>query len=329
MKHLFRYSLLTLVLYSAAIFAAQCSVSNATLALHTNNDMSRFQPTSTIAPAFGNFGLGTQKRTPKKLPTSYSNNKDVGQTMLDHAAFLTFCDVKKHMPIIRDHIDERLGVNKDSWFRPFIGSYQSTVQAARLNSQEAVKELKIIDSLVSNVCYPGLFYRKLEEGHWYFNWLINGVIKNEAQELYKVQGSTIDDMWNEERRISDLSIGLSRFIMTRAKDLYSRWIHASHCDGYSPCRSLVALCREAFYNSKNSVEELIKLRDSQAMKELHIKMCASKRTCLGNSRTVESQFNDLNENIEKQLQKLAPGKDEKDKDNAVGFLIMLAAAMLL
>jgi len=155
---------------------------------------------------------------------------------------------------------------------------------------------------------------------------LQAVIKKEAEKFHQVRGSTIDYMRDEERRIADLSTDLSRFINDRAKCLYSRWIHISHSDEYSPCRPLVLLCFQAFENSRYSVEELIKLRDSQAMSKLHIKMSETKRACLASSRTVEYLFNNLHDEIEKRLHELTSEKDESDEEGVFG--LMLLAALL-
>jgi len=272
---------------------------------HDTNQLRLYSITPAAVPIDLHHGTKTHKS--KKISMSLLPNNDVGQTILDDAVYRTACDIKRHMPAIRDYIDESLGIRKDSWFRPIIDAYHSTIKAWNLNDQEKIQGLKTIDCLVSDICYPGLFYQELKERHLYFSLLIDSVINHEANKFYLVKGSTIDNIRNENRTIANLSTALSRFINMQAENVYRSWNNIYENTSCSPCGSLlVELCHRAFRNSQYNVAELIQLRDSHAMKELHKKMSASKNVYV--SLTPKKLLNNLNKRIDDRLQQLLAEK---------------------
>jgi len=259
MKHILRYFVLA-VLCETGICLSMIPYTNASQSLLQKNNETPFQQHWVVTfPVQDN--KGSQKRLISKsfIPVA---SKDVGTFLLEDARRETQCDMQKHFSIIRDHIDAEFGLNNDSWFRSIRGTRSSNEKANRLKAEEAICELGKIESLVPPVCYTGLFFEELGRRHQYVYRLIDILVDYETEKLDKIKGLTIDSLVDEERRIKDLSVGLSRYIIRIAKNRSLRWYYDE------PSEQDLRLCENAFLSSRWSIENLNALKNSDVMNRL-------------------------------------------------------------
>ncbi len=149
----------------------------------------------------------------EKVPAEY--NKSLTQ-ILENEAHTEVCKTKLLVEILRDRIDEDLGV-KNSWFRPLVGSYASWSKASTLDTQGAIQELKNIESYVQGECFSQQIYHGLAERHGYVGALVNKLVQHEIEQFKNVKGSTIDTVFDSQRRIGDLSPALIAAIRQKVK----------------------------------------------------------------------------------------------------------------
>jgi hypothetical protein len=140
--------------------------------------------------------------------------------------------VKACVEYVRDKIDEDiLGIDRNGWFRSFIGSYTSNRRASNLDLQRAINELERIESYLSvEACSRKPFYEQLAQRHWYAWSLINKVVEGEVNKFEAVRGSTIDTMFNSQKQIGNLSHVMIALIeqkvkVENAKKLFERLDH--------------------------------------------------------------------------------------------------------
>lgn len=119
---------------------------------------------------------------------------------------------------LRDQIDEKhLGVNKSSWTRALAGSYASWSKASTLNTQDAIDELKKIESYVPANYACSYTYEGLAARHRYVRALVEKIVHHEADQCRNVKGSTIDAILNPNKKIDNLSPVMTAFIMQKVK----------------------------------------------------------------------------------------------------------------
>jgi hypothetical protein len=232
--------------------------------------------TNQVRPHFTNMPVtmvGSQhdRHLRKKHPSA---RIDAGKMMFERAQKLTCCDLDRHMPAIQSAIDTKLAIGKDDWFPDTKRNIRSHYLSVGLSYEERIRELEDIDSLVKEICYPGLFFEQLSKNNKYFQLLLDEVITHQANQYYYVKGSTIDSLQDEKSIISNLSLALSRFINLKARSLYEQWRRSLWlgCWNADSCPQKMSreLYTHALRNSKDSWQELVSLRDSKTMEKLRL-----------------------------------------------------------
>jgi len=95
-----------------------------------------------------------------------------------------------HRRIDADH----LGVTKDTYLKRLVGSWRSFCKNIYLTDAQAVSEMNQIESYITED--KELVLEKLEQKHWYVNYLFQALVQTKIKEIEKVKGSTIDVLYN-------------------------------------------------------------------------------------------------------------------------------------
>ena len=94
---------------------------------------------------------------------------------------------------VRNKIDtDLLGLDKNSWGRPFWGSYVSWRKASTLDGVAALNELKKIEKYVPTDCLSVVVYQGLFNRHWYFHDVSLKATSYQYEQFCGINGSTLD-----------------------------------------------------------------------------------------------------------------------------------------
>ena len=97
---------------------------------------------------------------------------------------------------VRNKIDtEILGISRDICFRGILGSICSYFRSYGLSKEQAAKEMEKIESYIT-FKDKKIVLKKLAKRHWYVNYVMHNLVEAKLHEVYRVQGSTIDELYN-------------------------------------------------------------------------------------------------------------------------------------
>ena len=147
------------------------------------------------------------------MPSPIANKRDIINELVNDIkdAQIAEIDINKiHNKIDEDH----LGITKDTYFKKIVGSYRSFYKSYYLSNDQVKDEIERIESYI-----PGnnkeLVLEKLEQQHWYVNYLLQASLQSKIKEIENVKGSNIDLLYNPSNQA-----GFKRMVHLRALQKY-------------------------------------------------------------------------------------------------------------